>query len=58
MTRVYYRDSHGAIIVYDCKRAETLKGAQRWKKDLDSKLILDNGKPIPSMLLANKVKIF
>ncbi|KAF7633362.1 CULT domain-containing protein, partial [Meloidogyne graminicola] len=42
MTRVYYRDSHGAFI------------ALRWKKDLDSKLLLDNGQPIPAILLANK----
>uniref|UniRef100_A0A915DRG9 Uncharacterized protein n=1 Tax=Ditylenchus dipsaci TaxID=166011 RepID=A0A915DRG9_9BILA len=54
MTRVYYRDSHGAIIVYDVKRQETLSGALRWKKDLDSKLLLDNGQPIPSVLVANK----
>ncbi|KAL3093640.1 hypothetical protein niasHT_026678 [Heterodera trifolii] len=54
MTRVYYRDSHGAIVVYDCKRSDTLTGAYRWKKDLDSKLILDNGQPIPAILVANK----
>ncbi|KAI3420806.1 Ras [Globodera pallida] len=54
MTRVYYRDSHGAIVVYDCKRSDTLAGAYRWKKDLDSKLILDNGQPIPAILVANK----
>ncbi|KAI1716537.1 ras family domain-containing protein [Ditylenchus destructor] len=54
MTRVYYRDSHGAIIVYDVKRHETLNGAFRWKKDLDSKLLLDDGQPIPSVLVANK----
>jgi len=54
ITRVYYRDSHGAIVVYDCKRQETLTGAYRWKKDLDSKLALDNGQPIPSVLVANK----
>ncbi|KAL3075184.1 hypothetical protein niasHS_013407 [Heterodera schachtii] len=47
-------DSHGAIVVYDCKRSDTLTGAYRWKKDLDSKLILDNGQPIPAILVANK----
>ena len=31
-----------------------LKQALRWKKDLDSKLILDNGQPIPAILVANK----
>lgn len=54
---VYYRDSHGAIVIYDCKRHETLTGAFRWKKDLDSKLALDNGQPIPAVLVANKVAI-
>ncbi len=27
-----------------------------WKADLDSKVLLPNGKPIPAVLLANKVR--
>ncbi|KAH7693607.1 Ras family protein [Aphelenchoides avenae] len=54
MTRVYYRDSHGAVVLFDTTRKETLSGAFRWKKDLDSKLVLDDGEPIPAILVANK----
>ncbi|KAI6243953.1 Ras-related protein Rab [Aphelenchoides fujianensis] len=54
MMRVYYRDSHGAVVVCDCSKKDTVAGAFRWKKDLDYKLVLDNGQPIPAVLLANK----
>ena len=73
MTRVYYRDSkwgdtvqlelaildlgHGAVVLFDTTRKETLSGAFRWKKDLDSKLVLDDGEPIPAILVANKVRL-
>ncbi|KAL7873131.1 hypothetical protein AOLI_G00122020 [Acnodon oligacanthus] len=32
----------------------TLEGALSWKLDLDCKVVTDNGRPIPSVLLANK----
>ncbi|CAD5229408.1 unnamed protein product [Bursaphelenchus okinawaensis] len=54
MMRVYYRDSHGAVVLCDCTKKDTVAGAFRWKKDLDYKLRLDNGDPIPAILLANK----
>lgn len=55
MTRVYYKDSHGAVIVFDATRPDTYMGAVRWKNDLDSKISLANGKPVPAILVANKV---
>jgi signal recognition particle receptor subunit beta len=58
MMRIYYRDSHGAVVVCDCSKKDTITGAFRWKKDLDYKLSLDNGEPIPAILLANKVSLF
>uniref|UniRef100_A0AC34F183 Ras-related protein Rab n=1 Tax=Panagrolaimus sp. ES5 TaxID=591445 RepID=A0AC34F183_9BILA len=54
MTRVYYKDAHGAIIVADCSRRATLEGALRWKNDLDNKVCLANGRPVPAVLLSNK----
>lgn len=56
MTRVYYKDSHGAVIVFDSTRNDTYDGALRWKADLDNKVNLADGKPLPSVLLANKVQ--
>lgn len=55
MMRVYYRDSHGAVVLCDCTKKDSVAGAFRWKRDLDYKLRLDNGDPVPAVLLANKV---
>lgn len=56
MTRVYYKEAHGAFIVFDVTRDETFDLAQRWKNDIDNKVTLPNGDPIPVVLLANKVR--
>ncbi|KAM3720677.1 Ras-related protein [Dirofilaria immitis] len=57
MTRVYYKDAHGALIVFDTTRQNTYDGALRWKTDLDSKITLATEKPLPSILIANKADL-
>lgn len=54
MTRVYYREAVGAFVVFDVARASTFDAVLKWKSDLDSKVTLANGKPVPAVLLANK----
>ncbi|XP_073685856.1 ras-related protein Rab-38b [Garra rufa] len=54
MTRVYYREAMGALIVFDVTRPTTFEAVSKWKEDLDSKLILSNGQSISTVLLANK----
>ncbi|XP_063791708.1 ras-related protein Rab-38-like [Pseudophryne corroboree] len=54
MTRLYYREAAGAFVVCDLGRAATLHSVQRWKEDLDSKVSLNNGNPIPMILIGNK----
>ncbi|EJY57660.1 AAEL006880-PC [Aedes aegypti] len=54
MTRVYYKEAVGAFIVFDVTRNATFEAVIKWKQDLDSKVQLPNGKPIPCILLANK----
>ncbi|XP_073457097.1 ras-related protein Rab-32-like [Aquarana catesbeiana] len=54
MTRLYYREAAGALVVCDLGRATTLQSVHRWKEDLDSKVSLRNGDPIPTVLIANK----
>lgn len=56
MTRVYYKEAVGAFIVFDVTRAATFDAVQKWKQDLDSKVQLSDGSPIPCILLANKVR--
>ena len=55
MTRVYYKEAVGAFIVFDVTRASTFEAVQKWKNDLDSKVTLADGTPVPCVLLANKV---
>lgn len=54
MTRVYYREAMGAFIVFDVTRPATFQAVTKWKEDLDTKLTLPSGKPVPTVLLANK----
>ncbi|XP_063287582.1 ras-related protein Rab-38-like [Pelobates fuscus] len=54
MTRLYYREAVGALVVCDVGREATVQSVQRWKEDLDSKVSLQSGKPIPLILLGNK----
>lgn len=54
MTRVYYKEALGAFIVFDVTRSATFDAVVKWKQDLDSKVQLPNGDPIPCILLANK----
>ncbi|XP_056140165.1 ras-related protein Rab-32-like [Lampris incognitus] len=54
MTRVYYREAVGALVVFDVTRASTFDAVLKWKDDLDTKLTLNHGKPVPAVLLANK----
>ena len=51
MTRVYYKEARGAFIVFDVTRAESFEAVSKWKLDLDTKVLLPDGKPIPCILL-------
>ncbi|KAM5125082.1 ras-related protein Rab-38-like [Mantella aurantiaca] len=57
MTRLYYREAAGALVVCDLGRASTLHSVHRWKEDLDSKVSLRNGNPIPAVLIGNKCDV-
>uniref|UniRef100_A0A674JBT5 Uncharacterized protein n=1 Tax=Terrapene triunguis TaxID=2587831 RepID=A0A674JBT5_9SAUR len=54
MTRLYYREASACIIMFDVTNFSTFSSSQRWKQDLDSKLTLPDGSPVPCLLLANK----
>lgn len=46
MTRVYYREAVGALVVFDMTRLSTFQAILKWKGDLDSKVNLLGGENI------------
>eukprot|EP01051_Picozoa_sp_SAG22_P004702 SAG22_NODE_259_length_13477_cov_10.020407_12_plen_223_part_00 len=57
MTRVYYKDAVGVIIVYDVTRKPTFEALRKWKNDIDNKVSLEGDRPIPCVILANKTDL-
>ena len=55
MTRVYYKDAVGCLMVFDVARPGSLEAVLKWKNDLDSKITLVDGTKLSCVLLANKV---
>jgi len=53
MTRVYYKEAVGAMIVFDVTREKTFQAVTKWKTDIDENLSVE-GTSIPVVLLANK----
>lgn len=56
MTRVYYKDSHGYLILFDLSNRNTLTNAIKWKNDVDSLCVRSDGTKLPCILIANKVR--
>jgi GTPase SAR1 family protein len=54
LTRVYYREAVAALVVFDLTRPASFEAVRKWKNDIDTKVALANGDPIPCILVANK----
>eukprot|EP01104_Vermistella_antarctica_P000881 TRINITY_DN10970_c0_g1_i1.p1 TRINITY_DN10970_c0_g1~~TRINITY_DN10970_c0_g1_i1.p1 ORF type:complete len:217 (+),score=53.66 TRINITY_DN10970_c0_g1_i1:340-990(+) len=58
MTRVYYKEAVGAMVVFDVTRMSTFEAVTKWKNDIDCKVTLPpDDRPIPVVLLANKLDL-
>jgi small GTP-binding protein len=57
MTHVYYQEAVGAFVVFDVTRITSLDMVPEWKKDIDSKVFTSEEKPIPCLLLGNKIDL-
>ena len=56
MARTYFRGASGCVVMFDVTSEKSLESAQEWKSELDAKVVLPNGEPIPCILLGNKVR--
>lgn len=56
VSRTYFRGASGCVIVFDLTKRVTFNHVLEWKADLDSKVVLPNGNPIPCILVGNKVR--
>eukprot|EP00906_Rhabdomonas_costata_P007876 RCo011256 len=54
LTRVYYKEAYGALVVHDITKPDSLEAALKWKNDIDHKVYLPDDSPIPCVLLSNK----
>jgi small GTP-binding protein len=57
MTHVYYQEAVAAFVVFDVTRITSLDMVNEWKKDIDSKVFTSEDKPIPCILLGNKIDL-
>ncbi|MBN3303329.1 RAB7L protein, partial [Amia calva] len=55
MTRLYYREAASCIIKFDVTNPSTFHNCLIWKWDMDNGAMLLDGRPVPCILLANKV---
>jgi Ras-related protein Rab-32 len=53
MTRVYYKDAAGAILVYDATSLDSWEAVEHWREDLENKLYTEE--PLPIILIGNKI---
>ncbi|KAK7473803.1 hypothetical protein BaRGS_00034971 [Batillaria attramentaria] len=54
ITRAYYRDADGCLLVFDLANHATFRRAAQWKEDLDAKCRLPDGSHVPCLLVGNK----
>ncbi|XP_039225398.1 ras-related protein Rab-7L1 isoform X2 [Crotalus tigris] len=58
MTRLYYKEASACVVMFDVTNFSTFTSCQKWKQDLDSKVKLQDGSPVPCLLLANKSDLY
>lgn len=52
---MHTRLNKSLLVRFDVTRSATFDAVLKWKQDLDTKVQLPDGSPIPCILLANKV---
>lgn len=57
MSRVYFQNAHAAVITFDILRPPTFNAVMTWKKEIDESVFTVDKKPIPCMLIGNKIDL-
>ncbi|EAY10770.1 Ras family protein [Trichomonas vaginalis G3] len=57
MTGVYYRESVGAIVVFDITRPSTFEMTKIWMDDIQAKVQTSAGEAVPTLLIGNKIDL-
>jgi Ras-related protein Rab-32 len=57
MLPLYYRHAAAALLVCDVSRKQTLKSIPKWAADMDEKVRLPTGAPLPKVLAINKADL-
>ena len=52
---VYYRDAVGLLLVYDISQPKSQGSVKKWREDASATVMMKDGRPLPAVLLANKV---
>lgn len=57
LTRLYFRDACGVVIVCDISRERTVEAIKEWKAEIDSWVDLTDTRMLPIVLFANKTDL-
>lgn len=58
LSRVYYRDAFGVILLYDISRHSTFETVEKWKQTIDEEVTpIDGARSLPVVLVGNKVDL-
>ena len=55
ISKLYIRGAYGALVVSDITNEESLQASLKWKKIIEDSCDYKNNKPIPMVLVQNKV---
>lgn len=57
ISRIYYKESSAGLVVFDVTEQSTFDVVEKWKLDIDEKVFTSESKPIPCILLGNKIDL-
>lgn len=57
ISRVYYKEASAGLVVFDVTDQSTFDVVEKWKLDIDEKVFTSELKPIPCILLGNKIDL-